>query len=128
MVAVMMRDRDVLDVGRLDADLGQLRGQGLGARCRAERTGDRLLGDGVGVARVPQQPVRAVADQVAVVGKLDGFADIDAGRPARLVGRGIVAAIHDVEPVDRPGLRQCRRAEHRQQRQADKSCLHVPLL
>jgi hypothetical protein len=40
MVAVMMRDRDVLDVGRLDADLGQLARQGLGARRRAERTGD----------------------------------------------------------------------------------------
>ena len=69
--------------------------------------------------------VRSVRDQLAVAGKLDRLADIDAGRPARLVGRGIVAAIHDVEPVGRAGLRQRRQPERHGGREAENRCLHV---
>jgi hypothetical protein len=72
-------DRHPLDVGGLDADLGELRGELSGAGSRADRGGHGLVGDGIGVAGVPQQPLLAVADQVAVVGELDRLATLTPG-------------------------------------------------
>jgi hypothetical protein len=86
VIAVGVGDRHVGDVGRLDAELGELGGQRLGpalddgavGRHQAVRHG----GHGIADAGVPQQQALAVPDQVAVVGELDRLALIDAGRPA----------------------------------------------
>ncbi len=105
MVAMGMRDRDEVHVGRRQLQLGELGGKLLGARRVADRSVDRLVGDGVGIAAVPQQPLRTVLDQIAGVREFDRLADIDAGRPACLVLRGVVAAVHDVQPIDYLRLR-----------------------
>jgi hypothetical protein len=39
-------------------------------------------------------------NEIAIVGKLDGHADIDAGRPPRLIGCRRLAAIKDVELIN----------------------------
>ncbi|BCM09735.1 hypothetical protein MAFF241647_40920 (plasmid) [Ralstonia solanacearum] len=83
VVGVGVRDRDIVDVSGLDAELCQL------ARQRFRPTPvDRLRirrglpirqgGDGIVYARIPQEPALRVLDQVAIVGKCHRFADIHA--------------------------------------------------
>src|SRR5262249_11687884 len=62
-------------------------------------------------------------NQIAVVRELDGLAHVDTGRPARLVERGVLAAVHDVEPIDSAalGARECREQGEREGREGDGS-------
>src|SRR5712671_6000666 len=53
-----------------------------------------------GVAGIPQEPALRVFDQVAIVDKVHGLADIHARRPARNIARNALPAIQDVEPLD----------------------------
>ena len=104
MVGMGVRDCDRLDVRRLDAKLGKLPGKRLGPRqCqRAVRTlhAVRQRGERILKTRVPEDPALRVVDQVAIVRQLDRHPDVDAGRPARLVGGRNMAAVEDVELVD----------------------------
>src|SRR6185312_10257740 len=91
---------DIFDVVGRDADAGELLDEllrlrpgdraGLGGRARLQTVGD---------AGVPQQIIAAVANEVAIVRDVPRLADLDAGRPARLVRRMALAAIHDIEAV-----------------------------
>src|SRR5260370_53879 len=95
MVRMRVRDRHVFDVGGLDAELLELGGERLGPAPR-RRGAFALLairhgGDCIGDAGVPQEPALGVVDQVAIVRDVERLADIDAGRPARLVGTGALS-------------------------------------
>ena len=100
-----MRDGDEFDVGRLDAELPRAARRAFsGAASASARIGRRLpvrhRRDGVGHARIPQQPTLRVLDQVAVVDEIHRLADIHAGRPARNVAGDAFAAVQDVEPLE----------------------------
>src|SRR5262249_50101842 len=60
----------------------------------------RRCGDRIGKAGIPEEPALGVMDEIAIVRKLYRHADIDAGRPARLIGCRCLAAIKDVELVN----------------------------
>lgn len=106
MVAMGVGDRDEADIGRANADFGQLVGQllrpppGHGAARRGQAVGHG--GDPLGDARIPHHPALGMADQIAFIDQADGLADIHAGRPARPVERVALAAIEHIEALD-PG-------------------------
>ena len=99
MIAMGMRDRDEGNVGGLHVELSELCSELLGTARVTGWSIDWSVGNRIGIAGVPEQPLIAVLDQVAGIRKLNGLADIDVGRPARLVLGGVVAAVHDVETV-----------------------------
>jgi hypothetical protein len=85
----------------------------------------RHSGNRFGDASVPQEPaLGGVVNQVAVVGDRERLADIDAGRPARLVGADAFAAIHDIHFIDIGlGLSKTRlsKQDHRKRRGRQKT-------
>src|SRR5215510_11638042 len=105
MVRVRMRYGQVLDIGRLQAELLDLAGECLGAvpvrrAVGAEPTVGHA-GDIVGNAGVPHHPALCVANEIAVAHHGKRLAHVDAGCPARLVGTDRGAAVDDVEALDR---------------------------
>src|ERR1700722_3480754 len=124
MIGMGVRYADAFDVRGFDADLLELADKRLAAlptrpavfalkpvgHCR-HRIGD---------AGIPEEPALRVMDQIAIIGEIDRHADIDARRPARLIGTKPLTAIEHVELVDTRGLRGCRWqgdcAKHRNKR------------
>src|SRR5260370_7798460 len=90
-------------------------------RAHVERPGDTLgqVGDRIGVPGIPQHPVLAVVDKVAVVAEDRRLPDAHTRRPRANVWDLGLAAIEYVEAVDagrRRRLRQSAPVEHQQGR------------
>src|SRR6266403_192144 len=90
-------------------------------RAHVERPGDTLgqVGDRIGVPGIPQHPILAVVDKVAVVAEDGRLPDAHTRRPRANVRDLGLAAIEYVEAVDagrRRRLRQSAPVEHRQGR------------
>src|ERR1700730_3392330 len=101
MVAVRMGDGDKSDARRLKVELAKLGYQLLRARRMANWCVDRLVGDRIRIAGVPQYPLIAVLDEDACVGHLDRLADVNTRRPTRLILCRIVTAVHEINSIGR---------------------------
>ena len=97
MIAMLVRERKVTNVRRLEPELRELAGERFLAGPHAGSTllPVRHVHDRVGQSRVPQQPTLRVMHQVTVFGHRHRPAGIDA-RPARNVASDTFAAIEDI--------------------------------
>src|ERR1700722_7713898 len=123
MIGMGVRYADAFDVRGFDADLLELADKRLAALpTRPAVFALKPVGHcrhGIGDAGIPEEPALRVMDQIAIIGEIDRHTDIDAGRPARLIGAKSLTAIKHVELVDTRGLRSRRwhgnSAKHRSQ-------------
>src|SRR5687767_3192919 len=124
MVAMGVRHGHVLDIGWLEAKVGELARESPGA-FPVHRAWIRGLGavghssHGVGHARIPDQPALRMLDEIAVVDERHALAFVDPRRPARDVAGDAFAAVEDVKALHtgRPARGYARAADDRKREQ-----------